>query len=54
MEHFVCKGDCKGVSDHAKKCEDANCPNFGKDLELCTCEDGKHEISKPDAEAKTG
>ncbi|TSC77473.1 MAG: hypothetical protein G01um101433_583 [Parcubacteria group bacterium Gr01-1014_33] len=42
MEHYICKGGCKGVSDTAGVCQTKGCPNYGKPLEKCDCGDGKH------------
>ncbi|OGZ97469.1 MAG: hypothetical protein A3I44_06240 [Candidatus Sungbacteria bacterium RIFCSPLOWO2_02_FULL_51_17] len=46
MEHFVCRGSCGGSADHAKKCEDPTCQNFGKELEKCACKDSMHRASE--------
>ena len=43
MTHYVCTGDCGGVSDHAQACEAKSCLRFGKPLTPCNCEDGQHK-----------
>ena len=42
MNHFVCKGGCKGESEEAGMCEADGCANQWEMLEKCDCEDGKH------------
>lgn len=46
MKHYVCKGECGGVSNDPKKCEDESCSMFEKDLEECNCTDGRHNDKK--------
>lgn len=41
-EHFVCTGECGGVSDKPKVCDDPNCSMHGQSLQPCDCADGKH------------
>lgn len=49
MQHFICKGGCKGVSDVIGVCEADGCANQWELLEECDCTDGKHgfEASEP-------
>ncbi|MDO8536754.1 MAG: hypothetical protein Q7R94_00720 [bacterium] len=42
MKHYICTGDCKGVSDKPGVCEAQDCPKHGKPLEECDCVGGKH------------
>lgn len=43
MNHFVCTGECGGVSDHAGVCQDPNCSKHGQPLIECNCETNEHE-----------
>ncbi|MEK7585167.1 MAG: hypothetical protein AAB455_01450 [Patescibacteria group bacterium] len=40
--HYVCKGDCKGVSEVPKVCDTEGCSHKGQPLEACSCADGAH------------
>jgi len=42
MEHYICTGGCKGVSEEAGVCRAADCPRHGEPMEKCDCEDGEH------------
>ena len=42
MTHYVCTGDCGGVSDEAKSCDAEDCSKYGEPLTECNCDDGKH------------
>ena len=46
MNHYVCTGGCKGVSDKPGTCQALDCPHFGKPLEECGCKDGAHGTSE--------
>ena len=46
MKHYVCKGDCGGVSDEKKQCDTKGCSLYGRDLTECNCTDGKHHDKK--------
>jgi len=35
MEHYICTGDCKGISLKPGNCEAANCSRFGAPLRKC-------------------
>ncbi|MDP3795075.1 MAG: hypothetical protein Q8R13_04055 [bacterium] len=39
MTHYICTGGCGGVSDHPGVCQAQGCPNVGKALGRCDCED---------------
>ncbi len=41
--HFVCTGDCGGVSPYAGTCQADNCPSVGQELEPCTCNSPEHQ-----------
>lgn len=43
MTHYICTGDCEGVSDKPGVCQAADCIKHGESLMECHCEDGKHE-----------
>ncbi len=43
MEHFICKGGCKGVSEKPGACSAEDCPSYQQPLEKCACEDEKHD-----------
>ena len=43
MKHYICSGECGGVSEEPKKCGDETCSRYEKDLEECSCTDGKHD-----------
>ena len=42
MKHYVCTGECGGVSDIPGVCGITTCSNFDHDLMECNCTDGKH------------
>lgn len=42
MEHYICIGTCRGVSDEQGTCQDSQCPNYGQRLQSCECEDDRH------------
>jgi hypothetical protein len=42
MTHFVCTGECGGISDHAKVCEGENCTKKDHPMNECSCGDEKH------------
>lgn len=42
MTHYVCTGECGGVSEHLKNCESEACSMFNEPLVECNCEDGEH------------
>lgn len=46
MTHYICRGECGGISDHPKKCEDEKCSLYGKDLVECNCTDNRHRDKK--------
>jgi len=46
MKHYICKGECGGVSDEKKNCDSPSCSRFNKELIECSCTDGKHNDKK--------
>lgn len=42
MSHYVCSGDCRGVSEIPGVCQSADCLRHGQSLEECSCADSKH------------
>lgn len=52
MDHYVCKGDCKNVSDNPGICEADFCNHKGEELEICGCEDGSHEDKEKSEESQ--
>ena len=50
MVHFVCNGDCKGVSETPLNCGMKNCSKNNIKLKACFCEDNNHKgliVEKP-------
>lgn len=41
-KHFVCTGDCGGISDKAGKCQADECEMHKQALVECNCKDGEH------------
>jgi len=41
--HYICVGDCEGVSDKPGTCQDKECDLYQKQLVECGCVDGLHE-----------
>lgn len=44
MKHYVCAGECGGVSENPKNCGDSACSMHNKPLVECSCTDDKHEL----------
>ncbi len=42
MKHYICTGECGGVSDTPGTCQAGECSLQGQPLVECTCRDGKH------------
>lgn len=42
MQHFICEGECKGVSDTPTTCGSGICTKKGHEFMTCDCEDGLH------------
>jgi hypothetical protein len=43
MKHYVCTGDCVGVSNKPGVCETEGCDHEGKGLIQCHCDDEMHD-----------
>lgn len=43
MDHYICKGGCKGVAQKPGVCQTATCSRYQKPLERCDCTDGQHK-----------
>ena len=39
MKHYICEGECHGVSDEPGTCQDENCSLHGEELVECDCGD---------------
>lgn len=46
MKHYICTGDCGGVSEKPGVCQAQTCPKHGQPLSECECSDGKHGKEK--------
>lgn len=42
MEHYICKGECKGVAPSFGVCQTQNCSRYQMPLEKCDCDDHQH------------
>jgi hypothetical protein len=42
MKHYICTGECGGMSEKPQKCMAEYCSMYGKPFAECNCEDGKH------------
>lgn len=42
MKHYICTGECAGVSEKPGVCQSQTCSKHGVPLSECECEDGKH------------
>jgi hypothetical protein len=42
MKHYICTGECAGVSEKPGTCQTPTCSKHGELLSECDCEDGKH------------
>jgi hypothetical protein len=51
-DHYVCTGDCGGISPTPKVCEDATCSKSGEPMIPCSCDDGLHEITREKEEGE--
>ncbi len=43
MNHYVCTGDCKTVSDVPGVCAADYCGKNGQVMTICGCDDGGHD-----------
>ncbi len=42
LRHYICPGDCEGVSEKPGVCQAENCEKHGEALEECSCQNGAH------------
>ena len=42
MVHYICEGECKGVSDIPGSCQDQECSKHKESLKECNCNDSNH------------
>lgn len=42
MEHYVCTGNCGGVSEIPTSCQTKNCTKYKKRYKKCYCYSKKH------------
>lgn len=42
MNHYICSGECQGVSDKPGVCQADTCPKHNQPLIECDCSDNKH------------
>ena len=45
--HYVCLGDCQGVSKYIGVCQTPDCMEYDHDFVQCDCKDGKHKDFNP-------
>ena len=41
-EHYICTGECEGVSEKPGTCQAKNCSMYKEPLIVCDCEDPEH------------
>lgn len=49
-DHYVCKGECGGVSETQGACGNETCSMHGEMMEACNCNDGQHGRTEIEAE----
>jgi hypothetical protein len=47
-EHYICLGECEGVSNTPGTCQAKDCNHYGESLVACGCEDGDHRMVSSD------
>jgi len=48
-QHYICKGDCGGVSDDSSAvCNAPDCSEKDQKMSACGCDDGEHKEAKGD------
>lgn len=50
MSHYVCNGECGGVSDTPGVCQAETCSLHNQPLSECNCEGGKESHESNNAE----
>ncbi len=43
MKHYICTGECHGMSDKPGVCQAEVCEKKSQPLTECNCEGGQHE-----------
>jgi len=43
-KHYICLGECEGVSTKTGVCVAVECDKYDQDLLACTCTDGEHNV----------
>lgn len=43
QKHYVCLGECGGVSENPGVCQSTHCSKHDHELVGCTCHDGLHD-----------
>ncbi len=46
QKHYICLGECKGVSEKPGKCNDKKCSMHMKELVECNCSNEEHLIEE--------
>jgi hypothetical protein len=44
MKHYICNGECKGVSEKSGYCNAEECSKYKKPLKECNCNEEEHFI----------
>ena len=50
MNHYICTGECAGISEQPGVCRSQTCSKRGQPLEECECRDGKHGGKRKETE----
>ena len=54
MSHYICTGECGGVSDTPGTCQDGTCGKHQQSLQECDCSDKKHGREEENTEDQAG
>jgi len=46
MQHYICKGECKGVSETPGSCGADTCSMKDQPLVECSCENASHDAEQ--------
>lgn len=44
-KHYICLGECEGVSNNPGVCQASECNRHGQALVECYCTDGDHRLA---------
>jgi len=50
--HYVCTGECGGVSAHPGTCQAESCSMHGQPLKECSCDAPEHMVDEDDEKAE--